>query len=33
MEKKSIVPALKKEDKTLINNYRPISLLSIFGKI
>ena len=28
-----IILAHKKEDKTLINNYRPISLLPIFGKI
>ena len=33
MEKANLVPIHKKEDKTLIKNYRPISLLSIFGKI
>ena len=32
MEKGNI-PAHKKEDKTLINNYHPISLLPIFGRI
>ena len=32
-KKGNIIPAHKKEDKTLINNYRPISLLAIFGKI
>ena len=32
-KKENIIPAHKKEDKTLINNYRRISLLSIFGKI
>ena len=32
MEKGNI-PAHKKEDKTLINNYRPISLLPIVGRI
>ena len=33
MEKANLVPIHKKEDKTLIKNYRPISFLSIFGKI
>ena len=28
-----IIPAQKKNDKRLVNNYRPISLLPIFGKI
>ena len=32
-KKGDIIPAHKKEDKTLINNYRPISLLPVFGKI
>ena len=32
-KKANVVPVHKKEDKTFIVNYRPISLLSIFGKI
>ena len=32
-KKANFVPIHKKEDKTLIKNYRPISLLSIFSKI
>ena len=32
-EKANVVPIHKKEDKTLIKNYRPISLLPIFGEI
>ena len=32
-EKSHIIPAHKKNDKRLVNNYRPISLLLIFGKI
>ena len=32
-KKGNIIPAHKKEDKTLITNYRPISLLPIFEKI
>ena len=32
-KKRNIIPGHKKEFKTLINNYRPISLLPIFGKI
>ena len=28
-----VVPAFKKEDSTLVENYRPISLLSIISKI
>ena len=33
LKKANIMSAHKKEDKTLINNYRPINLLPIFGKI
>ena len=32
-KKSNIIPAHKKNDKQLLNNYRPISLLPIFGKI
>ena len=32
-EKSHIIPAHKKKDKRLVNNYRPVSLLPIFGKI
>ena len=32
-KKANVVPVHKKEDKTLVKNYRPISLLPIFGKI
>ena len=32
-KKANLVPVYKKEDKTLVKNYRPISLLPIFGKI
>ena len=32
-KKANIVPAHKKEDKNLIKNYRPVSLLPIFSKI
>ena len=32
-KKGNIIPAHNKDDKTLINNYLPISLLPIFGKI
>ena len=33
LKKANVVPAYKKEDKQLLKNYRPISLLSIAGKI
>ena len=32
-KKSNIIPAHKKNDEQLVNNYRPISLLPIFGKI
>ena len=32
-KKSNIIPVHKKSDKQLLNNYRPISLLPIFGKI
>ena len=32
-KKSNIIPAHKKNDNQLLNNYRPISLLPIFGKI
>ena len=33
MEKANVVPVHKKRDKQILKNYRPISLLSIAGKI
>ena len=32
-KEQNVVPAHEKEDKSLLRNYRPISLLPIFGKI
>ena len=32
-KKENVVPFHKKEDKMLVKNYRPISLLPIFGKM
>ena len=32
-KKSNIIPVHKKNDKQLVNNYRPISLLPVFGKI
>ena len=32
-KKTNVVPTHKKESKNLLKNYRPISLLPIFGKI
>ena len=31
-KKSNIIPVHKKNDKRLVNNYRPISLLPVFGK-
>ena len=33
MEKSKIVPVHKKGDRQIVNNYRPVSLLPIFGKV
>ena len=33
MEKANVVPVHKKDDKQCLKNYRPVSLLSICGKI
>ena len=33
LKKANVVPVHKKEDKMLVKNYRPISLLPIFGKM
>ena len=33
MKKANAVPVHKKEEKMLVKNYRPISLLPIFGKM
>ena len=32
-KKANVVPVHNKEDKTWVKNYRPISLLPIFGKV
>ena len=32
-KKSNVMPVHKKNDKQLINNYRPVSLLPVFGKI
>ena len=32
-KKSNIVPVHKKGDKQIVNNYRPVSLLPIFGKV
>ena len=32
-KRSNIIPVHKKNDKQLVNNYRPISFLSIFGKM
>ena len=32
-KRSNVIPVHKKDDKRLINNYRPKSLLPIFGKI
>ena len=33
LKKANVVPVHKKEDKMLVQNYRPISLIPIFGKL
>ena len=33
MKKANIVPVHKKKDKQFIKNYRPVSLLPVFGQI
>ena len=33
MEKSNIVPVHKKGDRQIVNNYRPVSLLPVFGKV
>ena len=33
LEKANVIPVHKKDDKQCVNNYRPVSLLPVFGKI